>query len=187
MSEGESKHGVQGLGQAGYGLSVGVRESGRGQCSGYNSPIITDICPCLPRPGILLCPCHKPVREVVPLYPFSVGRTAGEKPQMRYPVRRVGTGMTWYQLVTHGHHTPACPQTLGKQGCPGKREPAAGSPTYRRKIPYLTTRALLKHREHGHHAFARHERVRCGLAGRSLLVAFLGAGLELHSLTSSAE
>lgn len=80
MSEGEAKHGVQGLGQVGYRLSVGIRGPGRGQCSGHNSPVITDICLGLSRPGILLCPCHKPVREVVPLYPFSVGRTTGEMP-----------------------------------------------------------------------------------------------------------
>lgn len=33
MSEGEAKHGVQGLGQAGYRLNVGVGEPGRGEAS----------------------------------------------------------------------------------------------------------------------------------------------------------
>lgn len=60
----------------------------------------------------------------------------------------MGRGQCHSQNVTHNHHTLVCPQALGKQGRPENGEPAVGSPAYRRKLPYLTTGALLERWEH---------------------------------------
>lgn len=95
------------------------------------------------------------------MYPFSVGRPTGEMPAPDEVSRE--RSWDWDDVVIGTSPTATTPRPAHRRSeskDAQEREPAAGSPTYRRKIPYPTTRALLERWEHGQHPFAHHERVR---------------------------